>query len=399
MSENPSVLRLQEGELQWLCAGDAGARPLADPAVAAQLRERLAGRRHPVLFAAPGADLRLQELPVTRAERRHLAAALPYTLEDSLGEDIDALHFARCDLAADRVGVAVVRRSCMDAWREQLADWPALRSWVPEALLLPWQPGQWTLVFAGEEVLLRHGRCWGATLERALLPALLEALAAEQAPQSLVLYGSDEAAERALLPAALRDGAQWRRGGLAAALLLSDPAEPRPQLLQGDYAPRLPYERWWRQWRRVAALLLAALCLQLLSGWLDLRRLQRENIALRSEIQAIYRSVNPRGAVVDAEKQLRRQLQDSGGGDSGAAFSALLAPLGELVAGQEGATLASLNFNRRSGQLRVNLLAANFGAVERIRAGLSAAGLAATLENSSRAGDQVRARLRIEAGA
>jgi hypothetical protein len=44
------------------------------------------------------------------------------------------------------------------------------------------------------------------------------------------------------------------------------------------------------------------------------------------------------------------------------------------------------------------MLAPDFDAVEDIRAGLVNAGLDATLENSSRAGEGVRARLRIDEG-
>ena len=398
MSENASLLRLQQDELLWIRAGDDVARSLADPSVAEELRATLSNRRHGVLFAAPGADLRLQELEVARAERRHLSAALPFTLEESLGEDIENLHFARCDLEAEHIGVAVLRRSCMERWLKCLEPWPELQRWVPEPLLLPWQPRQWTLVLDGDAALLRFGRCYGASVEATLLEPLLAALAEEQSPEAIVVYGEDEAADRALLPESLRERLQWRRGGIGSALLLWDPQEPRPELLQGDYAPQLPYARWWGQWRAVAALLCVAVLLHLASGWLDLWRLERENLALRSEMQGIYRSVNPRGAVVEVETQLRRQLEELGVGETGPGLMVLLAPLGELFAAQEGATLIRLNFNQRSGQLRVNMLAADFNAVEQVRAGLAAAGLSATLENSSRSGEQVLARLRIEAG-
>ena len=45
--------------------------------------------------------------------------------------------------------------------------------------------------------------------------------------------------------------------------------------------------------------------------------------------------------------------------------------------------------------MRLNLVAANYEAVEKIRAGFAEQGLEATLENSSAQGDQVRARLRV----
>ena len=77
------------------------------------------------------------------------------------------------------------------------------------------------------------------------------------------MYGRDQAADTALLPAALHDKVQWRNGNLYAALLLSESSGLNLNLLQGDFAPRLPLARWWRQWRAVAALFAAAFVLQL----------------------------------------------------------------------------------------------------------------------------------------
>jgi general secretion pathway protein L len=404
VSENTSILCFkdhgsEDDTLLWWRAGEDAPRDVGDAAVAEQLQQGLAERAHRVVFAAPGSELRLQELGVTREEKRHLEASLPFMLEESLAEDIDHLHFARVPLDDTRVGVAVVRHDRMAAWQARLAAWSAVTTWYPLPLLLPWQEGQWSLARIGERVALRSGRCEGGEVEVALLPTLLASLAAGAQPEVIVLYGEDEAADRALLPDTLRDRVQWRRGGFGAALLLTEADEVRPALRQGAYAPRLPYERWWAQWRAVAALLLVAVLVQLFAGWLDLRRLERDNLALRGEIQSLYREVNPRGAVVDAEKQLRRQLAALGGGSAGLGFTTILDPLGQLLAREDGASLASLNFSRASGQLRINMLAADFAAVERVRAGLVSAGLEATLESSARAGDRVRARLRIEGGA
>ena len=102
--------------------------------------------------------------------------------------------------------------------------------------------------------------------------------------------------------------------------------------------------------------------------------------------------------MVDAERQLRRQLAALRGGEVGASFSALLAPLGEAVAAGRGVLLASLNYSQRSGELRLNLLAPDFAAVETLRQRLVEAGLEASLETSSRSGERVRARLRVGAG-
>ena len=140
-----------------------------------------------------------------------------------------------------------------------------------------------------------------------------------------------------------------------------------------------------------------ALAIHLLSGWLQVQQLERENLALRGEIEAVYREVNPRGAVVDPERQLQRQLASLRGGGGGASFTGLLSPLAMQLAEAGGMQLASLNYSQSGNELRINLLAPNFAAVEALRTALTGEGLDATLENSSRSGDGVRARLRLEA--
>ena len=395
MSENRSVLMLRDGALEWLSPG-SHARRVDDDLTRAALRDELGRRDHRVAFAAPGGDIRLLSREVAPEERRHLDSSLPFLLEESLTEDIEDLHFARQMLGRDRCAVAVVAHERMEHWRDDLGEFATLVPWIPEALLLPWQDGEWTLVFDGDSALLRYGDCLGTRMERALLPALLAGLAEELPPATLVVYGTEESAERASVPEALRESVSWRRGDLASALLLSGNEAPI-DLRQGSYAPQLPYARWWTQWRNVAALAGVALAVHLLSGWLQIQRLERENLALRSEIEAVYREVNPRGAVVDPERQLQRQLAALRGGGGGGSFTGLLSPLATQLAAADGMQLASLNYSQSGGELRINLLAPNFAAVEALRTALTGEGIDATLENSSRSGEGVRARLRLGA--
>lgn len=395
MSENLSVICLQGDALYWLDAGEAHALSPDATAVKDRLRETLAHKAHGVVFAVPGGEARLLELAVSPEERKHLGASLPFMLEESLSDSIDGVHFARMPLDRDHYAVAVVDRQSMQNWQEILGEFAGLVPWIPEPLLLPWSPGEWTLVLEKDSALLRYGRSLGTRIEKALLPMLLETLGEESPAESVIVYGQDEAADLALLAPLGAVSKQWRKGGLASALLLHDRAETGINLLQGEFAPQLPYARWWSQWRKVAALVLVALSIHLLSGWLDLRRLERENLVLRTEIQSVYRQVNPRGAVVDAQKQLQRQLDSLRGGGTGTTFTGLLAPLGALFSPNSGLVLASLSYSQRNAELRVNLLAANFADVEALRVALEAAGYIASLESSSRSGDRVRARLRI----
>ncbi|WOJ98417.1 type II secretion system protein GspL [Congregibacter brevis] len=395
MSENLSVVYLRDGDPYWLDAGVTYA--LADEASGAleRLSQSLAERDHGVVFAAPGSDVRLLELTVTPEEKKHLNTSLPFMLEESLSGNIEDVHFARNAIDKEQYAIAMVDKSSMTLWEGQLEALNAPLPWIPEPLLLPWTSSEWTMVIEAETTLLRYGRNAGTRIENTLLPTLVGALLEEDSPDRVIVYGDQESLDSSFLMALKAVEVQWRTGGFSQALMLRDGSEPTLNLLQGEFAPQLPYARWWGQWRKVAALFLLALSIHLLSGWLDLQRMERENLVLRTEIESVYRGVNPRGAIVDAEKQLRRQLDGLRGGTGGGSFTGLLAPVGTSLSSQDEMLLASLSYSQRNAELRVNLLAADFADVESLRGSLEQAGYSATLESSSRSGDRVRARLRV----
>lgn len=393
--QNLAVVRLLDDVPAWYPPG-AGDQPrlLDTPAAVADFRQTLKSSRLQACFAAPGTEVRLLQLTVSPEEKKHLQQALPFLLEEQLAEDIEQLHFASCPLDKNTFGVALCRHTTMAAWEALLADLPDLPQWLPEPLLLPWQPGEWCLVFAADAVIVRSGECEGYTVEPQLLPTLLAAAAEDAPPQLLVAYGSDQERDLALVPAALQDRVQWRRGSLGSALMLARDEHPL-NLRQGSYAARLPLERWWQQWRIAAAVLGVAFALQLAATWADYRALSSENLALRAAIESSYRQAMPEGALVDAERQLRRQLDGLRGGGGGGGFVRLLEQAGGIIAQRPGTSVVSINYNQRGGEMRLNIVASDFAAVEQLRAGLAGAGLAAVMESSSAQGDSVRARVRV----
>ena len=69
-------------------------RPLADEGELARLESLATARRAPLILALPGADVRLQELTITAAEKRHVGKSLPFMLEDEFASDLEELHIA-----------------------------------------------------------------------------------------------------------------------------------------------------------------------------------------------------------------------------------------------------------------------------------------------------------------
>ena len=127
----------------------------------------------------------------------------------------------------------------------------------------------------------------------------------------------------------------------------------------------------------------------------DYRNLTAENLALRGAVQDSYRKAFPKGAVVDAEKQLRRQLDALRGTGQSSGFVSLMERIGVVVADMSDTTIASINYNEKGDEMRMNIVAADFEGVEQLRSRINEAGLEAVMESSSAQGDRVRARLRV----
>jgi general secretion pathway protein L len=391
-----AVIRLRGDDLVWYPAGASDEpRSLSAPGQVAELEAIVAARRAPLVFAVPGADVILRRIEFSAAEKRHLVKSLPFLLEDEFAEDIDALHFASRPLSRLSSGVAVCSHERMLHWQEALTELPLLAQWIPEPLLLPWQAGELCIVIEADAIIVRSGYNSGFTVERSLALVALAALVEEMEFDAVIVYGSEQESDLDLLPAELQVALQWRSGDFAAALLLAVEEQPTLNLRQGEYAAQLPLRRWWRQWRLVAGLFMAAFGLQLAGTWADYSKLQTQNLQLRQQIEAAYREVVPRGAVVDPEKQLRRQLESLRGGAQGAGFVSLMDRIGRVIQAQEGAQLATINFNDKVGDIRLNLVVPDFKAVESIRTKLDAVGMLAQMENSTTQGDMVRARLKV----
>lgn len=391
-----TVIRLIEGRLAWYPPG-AGGEPewLDDDAAAVRLRAILS-RRGPVCFAAPGADVRTLVMDLGAGEKRHIVRSLPFLLEEQLTQDVEQMHFASLQLSPEQLAVALVSREQMLNWQRLLEPFAGIAAWRPEPMLLPWQPGEWCLVIELAQTVVRVGECEGFTAELSLLPAMLESRQKDDSvPTAIIIYGTDQASDISLIPQALRDRVQWRSGGFSSALLLHSADTIGPNLLQGEFAPRLPLGRWWRQWRAVAAVAVLAFALQLLATYVDYRGLKQENLALRTAVEQSYRRAYPQGVVVDAEKQLRRQLEAMRGSSQSSGFVSLMDRVGAVVASQPGTQIASINYNDKADEMRMNILAADYEAVEQVRAQINEIGLEAIMESSSAQGDKVRARLRV----
>ncbi|QFU75022.1 hypothetical protein EY643_04825 [Halioglobus maricola] len=395
--QNTAIIRRIDGELAWYPPGaSAGAHSLHLEAEQLALRAAISESRIVPIFAVPGGDVRLLSLTITAPEKRHFSKSLPFTLEEELAVDVDELHFASCEVAPLEYAVAVSSTEHMREYANSLASLPEIGQWIPEPLLLPWQEGEWCLVLEAGVAIVRTGACDGFAIEREMLPAFLAAAQADNGePDAVIVYGEQQDEDIALLPESLRGRAQWRRGDFYSAMMLAEQPNPALNLRQGEYARRLPLARWWRQAKVAAVLFAVGLALHMVATGFDYRQLKEQNLALRGAREASFRQVFPRGAISDVEKQLRNQLGALSGTGAASGFASLMERVGKVVSTSKGTNIVSINYNAKADEMRLNILAANYGEVERVREGINGAGLEATMENSSAQGERVRARLRV----
>ena len=381
-SENPGVLRLDAQGVQiWR----AGQKPVSIDEVAEGLRANC-------IFAVPADRARLTQIEVRSDEHRHLKKSLPFMLEDEVIDPVESMHFSYAPIDDSHYLVALASRAEMTSWLEQLGD-RFEGPFFHEALLLPWQPGEVCAVVEAHSVLLRWGEHQGARVEYDLLAPLMDALPAP--PKAVIVYGGDQERDLALLPNLLQERAQWRQGDFGTALMLVDSAQGFIDMRQGVFAPSLPLRRWWQKWKPLTIALLVAVVLQVASDMAQYWRLKESNIALRTAIEASYRKANPQGALVDAEKQLDRQIAEYAVGAKGLMFTRVLDRIGRAISVGGELTLSNINYSDNTGEVRLDLLAPTYDEIEALRERFAAGGMEAILETSSQRGVQVRARLRV----
>ena len=395
MSSKILVRQISEHSYQWLDDSDGGS--VAQAGSLNELKNACTDTSQLVLLA-PAEHCTLKLCHYDDNEQKLLRQILPYQLEDDLLANVDDLHFALGEATDNQVIVAIIKRQILVEW---LADFSAegleVHRVLPEVAMLPWLDKQWTLLIDEQRWLLRSANCSGFAMEPELAVLALQLLVTEQgAPASLVLYCPQSVRDsvKAALPESLRHMVLWQEGDYWS-VVAGVKVEQQPlNLLQGEFVRSLPWKKWWRTWQVAIVLLVIAVGLKLAVNIIEQQTLENRNVQLRASIEQAYRSAIPKGALMNAEKQLRRKVESLKGGNS-QSFVALLEKVAAVMATVEGLTLQSVNYTEQRSELRLTLVANSFDDIEKLRRGLEQQGLTAELTGSSAEGSKTRARLRV----
>lgn len=400
LQEIPVIEGLEPPTLHWWRTGREGAVLESGEDELAALRTRFPAERLRLLAPPNTVNLYRVEIPVRRAAA--VRAALPFALEDHLGQELDELHLVAGPRRTDgRFVAAVTEHRRMDEWLELIQR----TGWRPDALIplailhqnqapdqglsiqpSPWpgQQGMALVTSADEEPVL---------VEQGMLSFWLKQRLAQmdEAQRQVELLGY-EAQALGLGEAQCR--VEPVADDTLAVALHACHGTASLNLLSGAYATGMAAPPW-RKLRPVlaaAAVLLAVLVSQqVLQGV----ALNNERDRLEAEINQLFDDTLPRHRRVEPLTQFRQVLQGGGNPTGQTGMGPLLHDVLAAVGAEDKAKIRQ--FRATPSEVEMELQLPSFAELEKLRGKLAAdTSLNEVLQGADSDSEGVTARLRVQ---
>lgn len=384
----------------------------------------------------PGAKVVTRQLEYTEKEKKHLRNLLPFQLEESVVGDIDDLHVAIGTASAGKVTLAYTDKQWLKSIFAQFSNigLEITRCWSAPLLLpleianQPIEPrfGEadadqdaaevdsaapvaevpvtdvhttWVLGLDKGQVNLRFAEQEGFSVPLSVIAPVLDLLITNQKLgdklPALVLRASEQAELDQLFhslpePLAARVKAQvladdWQLDFDGKAI----------DLCQAEFSQRLPLERWMKLWRGVGILALVTLIAYVSVLGFHIYKLNKQNLQLRQQMEAIYRSVVPNGQSDDPEKRLRLKLQQLQPKTATGSLMPTLAGVLPVIAGSQDIVVKIISYSADTGDLSVSVQAHSFSSLDALRQALIGQGYMVDPIVANTQGDISTGRLKI----
>jgi len=175
------------------------------------------------------------------------------------------------------------------------------------------------------------------------------------------------------------------------------------ELLQGDLRPveQGSGPQLSGRWKQLIILTAACIALVALLMAGQIWRYQSAADQQLAQAVSLYNQLFPGDSAQPGylENQFRSRLGRLGGSASGG-FLGLMIPVGESLAGQQGAGLSArrIQYDERDNSLTLDVEAGSYDSLEVLRGRISEGGLQAEIANYRSQGESVTARLRVSTG-
>ena len=353
-----------------------------------------------IVVLVPAEDVLLIETRVNARSAAQLQQAVPFAIEDQLLGTVEELHFSIQPGTDDKVGVAVVSRTRMQAWLDRLAA-AGVRADVilPESLALPLSPESATAMIDLGRVITRLDRWSSFSCSVEDFPSWLAQVRATGIECAIDAqdFSSDAAA-------GIEKSFASYHGSLhdPLAFLARNLRKPPINLLSGEFVTGHRQARGTRWWRRAAWAAAALIILVFVHRGILVHRLGQDvarvdnamsDSVLKTfpDLGAAERSRAPQSVMQDRLERLR-------GGSETTGFLRLLGQIAPLLGRTTRTQMRGLEF--RNGILEIGLRAPDVATLDSMREQFSAIpGLNAEVTASIPADTGVDGRIRIRGDA
>lgn len=325
--------------------------------------EALEGVRQ-VWLIADARDVTLITVPVPPLSGKRLKQALPHIIEEFVLQDPARCLIAPGPVFADGQRVlGVIDSHWVDA---VLAAFKSagirVESLWPGQLVLPWQPGQWSVLVSDDNLTVRTGE-WSGTGW-----AAGESESARRETASALLSGK-LMGEPPLRIQAFLGQPEWKSPLKVSAI----PANTRLDFTPVPLVRQAPLDLLsarnaglrtmltrvdWRLWKGVGALAAAVLLTMVLGLNLQWLQMRAEASGLQEAIRARFHDAFPNAAMVDPVLQMRRNINDlrlKSGRPGPDDFVPLLARFAQAVGERGPGTIDALEY--REGAMKIRFVA------------------------------------------
>ena len=413
----------------WLGDNQASAAPVSAPMSGDldALRAALGDLGQQAWLLLPGAKVVTRTLEYTEKEKKHLRNLLPFQLEESVVGDIEDLHVAIGTASSGKVALAYTDKQWLKAIFAQLTNIgiEITRCWATPLVLPlaapvvrePQEPilteasetldeklianpaATWAIGFEHGQANLRFAEQEGFSVPLPLLAPALDMLIATQKLANNLPYLVLRAPEQADLDALYQSLPEHLISQVSSQTLADhwqlDFNGKAIDLCQAEFSQRLPVERWMKLWRGVGILALVTFVVYVGVLGFNIYKLNKQNLQLRQQMEAVYRSVSPNGQSDDPEKRLRLKLQQLQPKNQTGSAVAVLAGVIPIIANSPDINVKIISYSAETGDLSVSAQAHSFGSLDALRQALMAQGYVVDPIAATTQGDLSNGRLKI----
>ena len=269
-----------------------------------RIRSLTRGRR--VLVLIPSSDVVITSVNIPSKNKKQLLQAIPFSLEDTLADDIENLHFAvKQDEASNHSQVAIIKRSTLEEYLDTFQENGITAHFIlPETLGQFYRKDTWSILFNNEQhdVNVRLAELEGFVCDESMLELFLAKQLESNKPKKIFTNR-----DKVDLPESLQildvesvDANSMDYQSALSALPLN--------LITNFSRHSNKSTINWSVWR--PTFVIAGLLVSVWAGvffWQN-NLLQQQSKLLNQKIEQVYKSSFPDGRIVDASVQMKSAL-------------------------------------------------------------------------------------------